>query len=134
MSTYALNAPFAVFTRVGTADSNTWIGRSQLLGHVYRRIELPKGTVIVDWPGGVFAVVNGQLINVKPRISTKHPFEKTYLPLPTFKETWSDAKLLSLQPSSVTGIPSRPTEPSERFPLPVPGATQCENGIDWVLS
>jgi hypothetical protein len=75
---FHVKKPFEVLVLVGHSESNTWTGRSQMLGNVWKRVMLQESDQIHDLAGGVFAVINGEPSRVTMYVSDKHPFEKRY--------------------------------------------------------
>jgi hypothetical protein len=130
VTTFKLTAPATVYTVAGHTTSNTFFGSSMLFGNVYRKVRLPEGALLFDWPGGSFALVRGKLIEVTAEITTKHPFEKSYGGRPTFEATWRHVQ--KVQVADPTDTP-RVTRGEQRFSNPVPKATLCANGVDWLL-
>jgi hypothetical protein len=75
---FFVKKPFETLILVGHSESNTWTGRSQLLGNVWKRVTLGKDDQIHDTHGGVFAVIKGEARKATMYVSDKHPFEKKY--------------------------------------------------------
>lgn len=103
--------PFMVYALVGYQPSNSFIGSSQMLGNIYKRITLEIGSEIYDLPGGVFVVHTGKSYAIKMQLSGKHPFEKTYgmevdiFPLENMQVISKPAIKLKLDPVPIINVP-----------------------------
>lgn len=75
---YRVTEPFEVYVKVGVADSNTFIGRSQMLGNVYERRRLKAGDEVHAIAGGTFVVIDGEAWPASCRVADWHPFEGKY--------------------------------------------------------
>lgn len=114
---------FDVYLLVGTSESNTYAGRSMVLGNVYRKVTLAPGDEIHDTHGGVFAVQDQIGFSARMLLPTKHPFEKG----PDSVGAWPLDKL-----QRIADADRRPATYQSRVPQRAPGAVRCPNGIDSV--
>lgn len=119
---YRVIKPFSVYIRIGIADSNTYVGRSQMLGNVYRHIELAVGDEIHSLAGGTFAVTSHGANEAKMQLSDKHPFEKVYS---EGEEIWP---MDHLEETSNPKNPKYNTQPAHMKPGKLVG-----RGIDSVV-
>lgn len=127
-SALVVTEPVEVYVQLGVAESNTYVGSSQMLSRVWARHTLTVGDEIHDLPGGVFAVLDGVRRPVTVALDDKHPFEKRYQPR---VEQWPADKLRLLGPP--TG--DLPVDRGRTYlPSEVADATRVGRGIDLVLA
>lgn len=75
---FRVTAPFDCYVLVGHSDSNTYTGRSMVLGNVYQKVTLRPGDEVHDLFGGVFVARQRARAALPGRVllPTKHPFER----------------------------------------------------------
>jgi len=77
-SVFEVTSPFNVYVQVAYFESNTYVGRSMMLGNLYKHITLQPGDLLYDTFGGVFVDYNNKHYAAKIYLSDKSPFEKNY--------------------------------------------------------
>jgi hypothetical protein len=83
-ATFTLTAPIDAFITDGKVKpTNSYYGNSQVFRPEYRAVKVPKGTVLVSCPGGMWFVMNGRLVGFS--LDDRNPdsigvFEKHYNP------------------------------------------------------
>jgi len=117
---FRVTASFDCYVHIGISDSNTYAGRSMLMGNVYRKLTLVPGDEIHDLFGGVFAVHAGNALRAQMQLPTKHPFERG----PDVVGPWPLDKLQRIETGAAAVYTHKPEKMS-------PG-TRCANGIDSV--
>lgn len=91
---FIVRESFEVLVPVGIFDTQTFVGRSMMLGKLYRRVTLLPGDILFDTFGGVYATHDGKTFESTISLSEKHPFEKNY---DQSYATWPVDKLLKTE-------------------------------------
>lgn len=125
---FKVTSPFEVLVPVAHYDTNTFVGSSQMLGTLYRRVRLETGDEVHDLFGGVYVV--SHRLGIRKRafmeLSDKHPFEKTY---GGRYEVWPVDKLNKVNESEVkTGD----YDPGQNLPLVERPKTKHGRNIDSI--
>ena len=81
-----VTAPFTVYVKAGTVESNTSYGSSRCYGNLWQELTVQPGALIADLAGGTYLQTDdGDAVMVKIALSDKHPFEKVYSQWPVDK-------------------------------------------------
>lgn len=135
--------PFEVLASVGICESNTWVGSSQVLGVIYRRVIAEPGDFLALLVGGDFLVHDGTSMEVTLVLDDRHIFSRQYGSPPV--QPWPTGKLSPCAPVARPAAGWRPDDdlastgrPRGARPtikqMQARGATCAANGVDWVLS
>lgn len=121
---------FTVLVKVGTTDSNTYIGVAQVCGDVWAPRTLQPGDQLHLLVGGEFAAVDGVRWPAALRVSQAHPFERN---AGHPKQNWPTDKL---RPVTAPAPGAYTVAPLRDFDLGWVRAHGQPNGhsIDWTLA
>jgi len=118
------------YLKLGHAESNTYVGSSNVLSNVVQAYVLTDDDIVCDLVGGIFVYVASvdTLYGAVFEANPKHPFEKVYLPKPAYVPNGVDLGLLDFRSLSVHRL-----EPERFEPKALAVTARRFGALDWLV-